>query len=125
MGKQGMCTAADARTRHPKPSVTQRSPQENTWLQEEAAPGAACCQRWVSILLKTPRTTAAFAEALAPPLPSMLDLSTNDIDPSHEPLQLRTGSGRGGLVAKQDAKSRCHRLRPKPTRCFASLCKGM
>ena len=90
--------------RDPKPSVTQHSLQENTQLKDKAAPGSVCFQRRVSILLKTPCTMAAFAEVLAPPLPSMLDLFTNDIDPSHTLLQLRTSSGRGGLVIKQDAK---------------------
>lgn len=95
-----MYTAADPRTRDPKLSVTQHSLRENTRLTDKAAPGSACFQRRVSILLKTPCTTAAFAEVLAPPLPSMLDLFTNGIDPSHALLQLRTRLGEGRACHK-------------------------
>ena len=102
--KQGVCTAAELCARDPKPRVTQHSPQQNAQLKDKAAPGSACVHRRVSILLKTPCMPAAFAEALAPPLPSMLDLFTDGIDPSHALLQLRTGSGKGGLVTKQGAK---------------------
>lgn len=96
--KLGTCTAAGlCQGAHPKRKAAQAA-------GKRAARGSACFQRQVSILLKTPCTTAAFAEVKAPPLPSMSDLSPNDIDQSHALLQLQPSSGRGGPVSKQDVK---------------------
>lgn len=96
--KLGTCTAlVCVQGAHPKQKAAQAA-------GKCAARGSACFHRQVSILLKTPCTTAAFAEVQAPPLPSMSDLFPNDIDQSHALLQLQPGLGRGGPVRKQDAK---------------------
>lgn len=57
----------------------------------------------------------------APPLPSMLDLFTNDIDQSHALRQLQPTVGRGGGLAACWVLSSCCWIGPNPTHCSAPL----